>query len=125
MPSGLADIGETFVPHSRARGAKDRDRRKSSRWTYECVQRIAVFDGVNLPPIESFHLVRCMDLSTSGMSYYSLTKPDYRQVVLALSDFERTLYVIASVRHWRAGFWMRRQQFLVGCQFERRVRYIS
>jgi hypothetical protein len=124
MLDTLANLAGALAPVGKGPTRHD-DRRVSTRWPYECVQRIAVYDGVNLPPIESFHLVRCFDLSASGISFFSLSEPTYRSVVVALADFERTVYVTARVRHWRAGFWNRRHQYLVGCQFERRVRYVS
>jgi hypothetical protein len=102
-------------------GATDAgDRRESERHSFPAVQRIAPCRGTAVPTEADFQLVRCHDLSTSGISFYWPTAPNFDQVIVALASPQGTTRVLARVMFHgpQAG---PQGQFLIGCRFVRRL----
>jgi hypothetical protein len=99
------------------------DRRRSERRPFPSTQNVAPVDRDGLPPTFAFTPVLCYDLSRTGISFFWPTEPTFKSVVLALSNGERTMHLMAGVRHFREGYWNRQRQFMVGCEFQCRVRY--
>jgi hypothetical protein len=99
------------------------ERRVSDRRPFPSTQRIAPVESDGLPARSTFMRVACHDLSQTGISFFWPRKPTFKSVVLALSDGAKTMRLLASVRHFREGYWNRKRQFLVGCEFQCRVRY--
>jgi hypothetical protein len=73
-----------------------------------------------VPTDADFHLVRCHDLSTSGISFYWPTSPNFDQVIVALVSGQGTTRVLARVMFHgpQAG---QQGQYLIGCRFVRRL----
>ena len=69
---------------------------------------------------EDFQLVRCHDLSTSGISFYWPTAPNFDHVIVALASPKGTTRVLAHVvfngqQPGEPG------EYLIGCRFVRRL----
>jgi hypothetical protein len=99
------------------------EKRCSERRPFPSVQNVALVEGEGLPPAFAFGPVQCHDLSQTGISFYWPTRLTFESVVIALSHDTRTMYFMARVRHFREGYWVRKRQYLVGCEFQCRVRY--
>jgi hypothetical protein len=96
------------------------DRRNTARHAFPTVQRVAPCRGTAVPTDADFHLVRCHDLSTSGISFYWPSSPDFDQVIVALASPQGTTRVLARVMfHGQQGG--QQGQYLIGCRFIRRV----
>ena len=96
------------------------ERRESERHSFPAVQRVAPCRGTAVPTEADFHLVRCHDLSTSGISFYWPTSPNFDQVIVALVSPQGTTRVLARVMFHgpQAGH---QGQYLIGCRFVRRL----
>ncbi len=102
--------------------ATEQERRSASeRHSFPAMQRVAPC-GKNgaVADDEDFSLVRCHDLSTSGISFYWPTPPKFDHVIVALASPKGTTRVLAHVvfagqQPERAG------EYLVGCRFVRRL----
>ncbi|HEY1786070.1 MAG TPA: PilZ domain-containing protein [Pirellulales bacterium] len=96
------------------------DRRESQRHSFPAVQRVAACRGTAVPTDADFHLVRCHDLSTSGISFYWPEPPNFDQVIVALASPKGTTRVLARVMFHgpQAG---QQGQYLIGCRFLRRL----
>jgi hypothetical protein len=99
------------------------ERRRSERRPYPSTQNVAPVDREGLPLPFAFTPVRCHDLSQTGISFFWPSKPDFTSVVISLSDGQQTMHLMAGVRHAREGYFHRKRQYLVGCEFQCRVRY--
>jgi hypothetical protein len=101
--------------------ATESDRRRAERHSFPAMQRIAPC-GKNgaLSVEEDFQLVRCHDLSTSGISFYWPTSPKFDHVIVALASQKGTTKVLAHVvfcgkQPGEPG------EYLIGCRFLRRL----
>jgi hypothetical protein len=99
------------------------ERRRSERRPFPSTQNVAPVDSDGIPPSTAFNPVQCHDISQTGVSFLWATKPNFKSVVIGLSDGAKTMHFMAGVRHFREGYFHRRRQFLVGCEFQCRVRY--
>jgi hypothetical protein len=101
-------------------GSDSAERRESQRHSFPAVQRVAPCRGTAVPTEADFHLVRCHDLSTSGISFYWPTSPNFDQVIVALASPKGTTRVLARVMFHgpQAG---QQGQYLIGCRFVRRL----
>ena len=101
-------------------GPDSAERRESQRHSFPAVQRVAPCRGTAVPTDADFHLVRCHDLSTSGISFYWPTSPNFDQVIVALVSGQGTTRVLARVMFHgpQAG---QQGQYLIGCRFVRRL----
>jgi hypothetical protein len=95
-----------------------RERRRDVRLPYECVQMIAPFDGVNLPPASAFRPVHCHDISISGLSFFLPQRPTFQNLVVSLGkEGSNRQCITARMVHFRAMQHEGTAQFLVGCEF--------
>ena len=62
--------------------ARAGDRRDAQRHSFHAVQRVAPWRGIAKPTETDFQLVWCHDLSTSSISFYWSTAPDFEQVIV-------------------------------------------
>jgi hypothetical protein len=100
--------------------AIDTDRRQSERHSFPAVQRVQPCGRNGMPLDGDFQLVRCHDLSTSGISFYWPTAPNFDHVIVALASPNGTTRVLAHV-----AFQGRQPgdhgEYLIGCRFLRRL----
>ncbi|HEX4145727.1 MAG TPA: hypothetical protein VHY91_19635 [Pirellulales bacterium] len=94
--------------------------REPRRHPFHAIARVAPCRGTMPPTDNDFQLVWCHDLSTSGISFYWSTRPDFDQVVVALASPTGTIRVLARVLSY-GPLAVQLGQFLVCCQFVRRV----
>jgi hypothetical protein len=97
-----------------------RNRRREERRPYNCVQLLAPFDGERLPMQAEFRPVRCRDLSQRGFSFYTTAPPAHPQVVIALGQVPFKFFA-AAIRNVRPVERHGRTQYMVGCQFVKRL----
>jgi hypothetical protein len=116
-------------------GDKDAERRRRSRRPFPAVQRIAPGASDKVPPESAFIRVQCQDLTETGFSFFSPSKPRFERLVVALGERRREIYVEAEVKHCREvlvdregqivrggkGSIVGRPMVLVGCRFLRRL----
>jgi hypothetical protein len=101
--------------------ATDPDRRRSERHSFPATQRVAPCGKNGAMAVdEDFQVVRCHDLSTSGISFYWPTTPKFDHVIVALASPKGTTRVLANVVFCgkptdEAG------EHLIGCRFIRRL----
>ena len=77
----------------------DQDRRRNSRNLFECIQRIAPWDGGGFPEDSEFRAVRCHDLTRAGFSFLMPTEPQFHALVAAFGSPPQVIYVGAEVTH--------------------------
>ncbi|HEX4146345.1 MAG TPA: PilZ domain-containing protein [Pirellulales bacterium] len=118
--ASASDSGEPHDAPSLVALISATERRESQRHAFPAVQRVAPCRGTAVPTDNDFHLVRCHDLSTSGISFYWPTSPDFDQVIVALVSPKGTTRVLARVMFHgpQAG---QQGQYLIGCRFLRRL----
>ncbi len=93
------------------------ERRQAERHPYECIQRIAACEGETVPDAAEFHEVQCHDISTSGISFFYPTEPNFNRVVIELGT--PPIFVFAAVIYMMSV--PDREGYLVGCEFAGRV----
>lgn len=95
--------------------------RRAIRRRFSSVQMVAPYDGT-LPDDDMFFQVLCHDISTRGFAYFSATRPMYDHVIVRLTDTQGCTHQLkARVAHWREGYWEKKRQLLIGCEFQERV----
>jgi hypothetical protein len=62
------------------------DRRAAVRVVYETVAMVAEFDGENFPPFSAFWEVQTMDLSATGIGFWSHRQPKTERLLLMLGN---------------------------------------
>lgn len=96
--------------------------RRAIRRRFSSVQMVAPYDGTSLPDDDMFFQVLCHDISTRGFAYFSATRPMYDHVIVRLTDTQGCIHQLkARVAHWREGYWEKKRQLLIGCEFQERV----
>ena len=95
------------------------EQRQHARQEYEVVQMVAQYDGQLPPAQEDFHLLQFHDISPNGFSFYSPTRPDHPQLIIALGRAPFTFFV-AEVRHVEKDDRQGAARYLVGCRFLRK-----
>jgi|GEM_PF-791917 len=95
------------------------DQRKNRRREFNGRQRIAPFDGQNIPPNGDFRGVECHDISPCGFSFYSPTKFGDDKLIVAFGN-EPYLFLQAAVMNCQ---WDAKQGrgWRVGCRFDARI----
>ncbi len=115
QPYSTDDTSDALGP-SRANG------RRAIRRRFSSVQMVAPYDGAALPDDDMFFQVLCHDISTRGFAYFSATRPMYDHVIVRLTDTQGCTHQLkARVAHWREGYWEKKRQLLIGCEFQERV----
>ena len=122
LPIATDEADEQFkliqeVLHNLER-AEGQELRGCPRHPFQVTQPVAPFDGSQDPSTAVFRLVRCNDISQSGISFYWPCPPDFTRALLALGTPENRIFMAARVvRHVaRPG-----NEFLIGCVFIERV----
>lgn len=98
------------------------DRRRANRRTDQHAMLVAEYHGYGLPAFEEFVHVETRDLSPAGMSFFFHRPIDSPYLILMMGELaKRPIVILARIRHSSEGFWERRRQFLVGCDFVKRL----
>lgn len=102
------------------------ERRRSRRVTYEMVVYFAELDAAEeRPEAESFRPVESHDLSAEGMSFLSDREIDAEKLLISVTPPENADHMIlARLAYCRAGYWDRKRQYQIGCEFLKKVRSI-
>jgi hypothetical protein len=94
-------------------------RRVAERRPYNCQQKIAPYMGEGRPLPADFQSARCIDISSSGISFFWPREPAFHSVVIQLGDAQKYVEVIATVR------WHSRQPtvdgYMIGAMFVGRL----
>ena len=96
-------------------------KRKDIRVPYPAHVRVAPFDGQNLPSFYTFRVVQGNDISSRGISFFAPSHPEAESLVFMLGEYPEVIYIIGEVRHSRQGFFHRKLQCIVGCEFVRKL----
>jgi len=106
--------------------SREPDRRvhrpRAQRHQYPAIQWIAPYYGTALPAREHFHQVRCQDLSTSGLSFYWPSVPDFQHLLVRLGDCQNEVCLVARVARSQPVAPNDDTEYLVGCKFLGRAR---
>ena len=95
-----------------------RERRKSPRQSFPIQQLMAPFYR-KMPKADQFVPVSCRDLSTSGVSFYWPTAPDFGKAIVGLGGPPNLTYVaVRIVRHTPC---KESGRVIVACEFVDRV----
>ncbi len=100
--------------------SRDANHRQSARRSFRCVQLLAPFHDGRLPSQSEFLPVVCRDLSGGGFSFYSESRIEFRQVIVALGQVPFQFFTAAVINQTRS----RTRQgptFRVGCRFSGRI----
>lgn len=93
---------------------------RKQRHAYDCFQKLApgCEDRSQVTPEELVN-VRCHDISVEGISFFWPQKPDFEIGVISLGD--GSVLMSVEIRQTKAVFMHGEVQYLVGCQFLKRV----
>ncbi|MBX3415851.1 MAG: PilZ domain-containing protein [Pirellulales bacterium] len=115
----LGAILERFIGGQRS---KLSDKRCAPRAAYPAPLAIAPYDGELYPQQEEFVPVYGRDLSRTGISFFATEMPASELVALRLGNAPLQQVVIAArVVRVSSGYFQRRRQLIVGCQFISRL----
>ncbi|MBC7852605.1 MAG: hypothetical protein IAF94_04135 [Pirellulaceae bacterium] len=74
------------------------EQRNGRRHVYRCLQLVAPFDGSRLPRQDEFGWAKFKDVSKSGISFLSETRPATKQLVVAVGPAPFSFLVVEVVR---------------------------
>jgi PilZ domain len=115
----LGAILERFIGGQRF---KLSDNRRAPRTAYPAPMAIAPYDGERFPETDEFVSVHGRDISTTGISFFASEMPASEMVVLQLGkESSPQVYVGARVVRVSSGYFQRRRQHIIGCQFVSRL----
>lgn len=120
--SAPRNVPPTAAPSTESLGPGRANGRRAIRRRFSSIQMVAPYDGTSLPDDDMFFQVLCHDISTRGFAYFSATRPMYEHVIVRLTDTQGCTHELkARVAHWREGYWEKKRQLLIGCEFQERV----
>ncbi|WP_347246512.1 PilZ domain-containing protein [Thermogutta sp.] len=96
-------------------------RRRTPRFAFEAIQRIAPVTDNKKPDPGDFFPVRCRDISRGGFSFYLNERPDFTELMALVSDNHKCIYLMAQVVYVRELENHDKGRFLVGCRFLSRL----
>lgn len=88
---------------------------------YSAVGYMATCDEESLPDPTRFRSVQCHALSGRGISFYADTPPDYSWLTIAFGAPGQEVFVMCRVHHCREVFLEHHRQYLINCDFVRRL----
>jgi hypothetical protein len=121
MTGKRAEAAEAEIESVESDTATEDDRRRSERHSFPATQRVVPCGRNGAATVDAdFQLVRCHDLSTSGISFYWPTAPKFDHVIVALAGPKGTTRVLANVvfSGLQPG---EPPEYLIGCRFIRRL----
>mgnify|MGYP000885577272 CR=1 FL=1 len=97
------------------------DRRRSPRYAFSTVQRLAPCDNPDAPTGQlKFATVHCADVSTGGLSLIMPSQPTFKHAVMELKTPAKPIYVVVEVVRIEPAP-TTPGQLLVGCRFLKRI----
>lgn len=115
----LGAILERFVGGQRF---KLSDKRRAPRSAYPAPMAIAPYDGERFPEPDEFVIVHGRDISTTGISFFAAEMPASELIALRLGTTPaQQVYIGGRVVRVSSGYFQRRRQLIVGCQFVSRL----
>ena len=75
------------------------ERRVCYRRRFFALQRIAPYDGVQIPAEDEFFCVESRDLTSQGISFLFPARPDFGSLVVAFGEPPMRSYVVARIVH--------------------------
>jgi hypothetical protein len=93
------------------------ERRRHPRLDFFGSQWIAPFSGGALPEQAVFLEVRCLDVSTSGFSFATSERPDFRSIIIRFQVGGAPMYLTARIVDCRPYDAAGVSSFRVGCEF--------
>jgi hypothetical protein len=97
------------------------NRRSRERRPYVQWEAVAPLPGDELPGLDRFLPVRCVDLSESGFSFFSRRPTAESQLVVAFGHPSGTIYLTAQVLHQVPCQEAGQSGFRIGCHFTGRL----
>jgi hypothetical protein len=97
------------------------ERRRHPRLDFFGTQWIAPFSGGALPDDAAFCEVRCLNVSTSGFSFATEEKPDFRSIVVRFQVGSAPMYLTARIVDCRPHDGAGELRFRLGCEFTGRL----
>jgi len=104
----------------REQGQQPSDKRKSRRQTYICRQLVAPFDGTRLPQQDEFAWAMFRDVSSSGLSFLSESRPTTKQLVVAVGPAPFSFLIVEIIRTTKRDD-LETHPFHVGCRILREL----
>ena len=104
----------------RVRVQPDPEKRRAPRHAYNCRQLVAAFDGTRLPQQEEFTWAMFRDVSNTGVSFLSKTKPASKLLVVAVGPAPFSFLVAEVVRTKRRND-LDGRPYHVGCSVVREL----
>lgn len=99
---------------------KQKEQRKSRRHSYVCRQLVAPFDGSRLPRQDEFEWAMFRDVSSTGISFLSSTRPATKQFVVAVGPAPFSFLVVEVVRTCRRDE-LENRPYHIGCRVIREL----
>jgi len=104
----------------REQGQQPSDKRKSRRQTYICRQLVAPFDGTRLPQQDEFEWAMFRDVSSSGLSFLSESRPTTKQLVVAVGPAPFSFLIVEIIRTTKRDD-LETHPYHVGCRILREL----
>ena len=96
--------------------------RQPAKRPFPCTRMAAPYDGHAMPPESAYCQIRCCELSTDGISFYSPVRLSGQRFVIRLNDSdEPAVLLAASMTDCREDATGDTPRFLVTCQFTKRL----
>lgn len=105
---------QTLPATRRERSPSVVEHRKAPRHRYSCRQLVAAYDGTRLPKQEEFSWAMFRDVSETGVSFLSKTRPASKLLVVAVGPAPFSFLVVEVVRTKRRND-LEGRPYHVGC----------
>ena len=111
-------MGHSDVERSMSGGE---DRRAAVRVVYETVAMVADYDGENFPMFSSFWEVQTIDLSATGMGFWSHRRPATELLLLMLGNPQaQPIFIVSRVARCIPSP-NEESKFKIGCELLKRL----
>jgi len=99
-----------------------RSARQAAKRSFPCMRMAAPYDGNAMPPESAYCQIRCCELSTDSISFYSPVRLGAGRFIIRLSDRdEPTVLLAARVIDCQEDATDDSHRFLVTCLFTKRM----
>jgi hypothetical protein len=99
-----------------------RNDRQPAKRSFQCLRMAAPYDGILMPPESAYCQIRCCELSTDSISFYSAVRLGAGRFIFRLSDRDEPAVLLAArVIDCREDAVDDSHRFLVTCLFTKRM----